>query len=162
VENKKTICHPNSFALETPMSPHAAAEIDGVEIFAENIDHPSTNNAHLVIEGAGGLLVPINNSETVADILLPSDKVVLVSRHYLGSINHSLLSLHYLQQKGLDVGVVFNGKTHPTTEKAIQDRFAYPVLGRLEEEPYISHHVVSEYASRLEENLRAWLRQTTS
>ena len=70
ISNKKIKIHPNSYALNTPMSPHAAAAIDGVHISIENIREPKTDNI-LVIEGAGGLLVPLNDSDTIFDLILP-------------------------------------------------------------------------------------------
>ncbi len=103
ISNEKTIFHPNSFSLKTPMSPHAAAEIDGVEMTSENIKRPTFTNENLVIEGAGGLLVPINNKETIADLISKEDKVLVVSRHYLGSINHTLLTIEALKARGLQI-----------------------------------------------------------
>ncbi|MEM8848047.1 MAG: dethiobiotin synthase, partial [Bacteroidota bacterium] len=90
ISNTKTKIHPNSYALNTPMSPHAAAEIDGIRVDLEKIVPPQTEN-HLVIEGAGGLLVPLNEKDTINDLILTNYKVIVVSRHYLGSINHTLL-----------------------------------------------------------------------
>ncbi|NND89015.1 MAG: dethiobiotin synthase, partial [Flavobacteriaceae bacterium] len=92
VSNEKTVFHPSAFDLKTPMSPHAAADIDGQSISAKEIKRPSTKN-NLVIEGAGGLLVPLNSTETIADLIKPSDKIIVISRHYLGSINHTLLTI---------------------------------------------------------------------
>src|SRR6056297_756114 len=92
ISNDKTVFHKNSFALKTPMSPHAAAEIDQVKITSKKIKRPKTEN-RLVIEGAGGLLVPISDKETIADLMQPQDRIILVSRHYLGSINHTLLTI---------------------------------------------------------------------
>jgi len=100
VSNTKTVIHKNSYALHTPMSPHAAAAIDQVEIRLERIIPPKTNN-HLVIEGAGGLLVPLNDTDTILDLIQPDYKVIIVSRHYLGSINHTLLTVNALVNKGL-------------------------------------------------------------
>ncbi len=102
ISNTKTVIHPSSYQLNTPMSPHAAAEIDGISIDRFHINEPETDN-HLVIEGAGGLLVPLNEEDTMFDIIMPGYKVIVVSRHYLGSINHSLLTIGWLQQKGYDV-----------------------------------------------------------
>ena len=70
VSNSKSVFHPNRYALKTPMSPHAAAAIDGIEIDLKAIKVPKTNN-HLVIEGAGGLLVPLNDTVTVMDMMHP-------------------------------------------------------------------------------------------
>ena len=71
VSNDQSVFHPNSFALKTPMSPHAAAEIDGIRIDLEAIRAPESSN-NLVIEGAGGLLVPLNEKETIC-LLYTSD-----------------------------------------------------------------------------------------
>src|SRR5690606_18999923 len=92
ISNPTSVFHQNSFALQTPMSPHAAAKIDNVTISLSKIKKPNTKN-DLVIEGAGGLLVPINEKETILDIIKSDYKVIVVSRHYLGSINHTLLTV---------------------------------------------------------------------
>jgi dethiobiotin synthetase len=152
VSNKVSEFHPNSYALQTPMSPHAAAEIDGVSIELNKIKEPKTKN-HLVIEGAGGLLVPLNDSETILDIIKPEYKILVVSRHYLGSINHTLLTVKLLQEKGLDVSIIFSGNEHKTTEEIIQKMTSVPVIGRIEEEPYFDINVVREYADLFREKL---------
>ena len=152
VSNKTSQFHPNSYALQTPMSPHAAAEIDGITINLEEITEPKTTN-HLVIEGAGGLLVPLNNSETILDIIKPDYKVIVVSRHYLGSINHTLLTIKLLQEKGFEVSIVFSGNEHKTTETIIQKMTKVSVIGRIDEEPYFDNNVVREYAELFRENL---------
>ncbi|GHC45907.1 dethiobiotin synthase [Ulvibacter litoralis] len=150
VSNTKTKFHPSAFNLNTPMSPHAAAQLDGITIEAKKIKRPTTQNK-LVIEGAGGLLVPINNSETVLDLIQPKDKVIVVSRHYLGSINHTLLTIEVLKQRGLSIfGILFNGDENPSTETIIAEMSGVAILGRIEEEPYFDANVVREYASRLE------------
>src|SRR5690606_12922295 len=87
ISNSKTEIHKNSYALQTPASPHYAAAIDGISIHINSINEPKTKN-HLVIEGAGGIFVPLNETDTVLDLIQPDYKVIIVSRHYLGSINH--------------------------------------------------------------------------
>lgn len=152
ISNTKTVFHPNSYALQTPMSPHAAAEIDGVIIEIDNIKEPVTEN-HLVIEGAGGLLVPLNDKNTLLDAIKPDYKVIVVSRHYLGSINHTLLTVNLLKEKGFDVSLVFSGNEHKTTEDIIKKMTGVPVIGRIEEEPYFDQNVIKEYADKFKENL---------
>ena len=147
VSNKKTVVHKNSYALKTPMSPHAAADIDGITIDLKNISEPQTHN-HLVIEGAGGLLVPLNDTDTILDIIKPNYKVVVVSRHYLGSINHSLLTINWLKQKGYEISIVFSGNEHPTTESSIVKNTGVPVIGRIEEEQLIDRAVIKKYADK--------------
>lgn len=152
ISNSKTVIHKNSYALQTPMSPHAAAEIDGVVIEVDKIVAPKTNN-HLVIEGAGGLLVPLNNNDTIVDIIDPSYQVVVVSRHYLGSINHTLLTVNYLEERGFKVSIIFSGEEHKTTESIILSKTNAKLIGRIEEEPYFDKNVIKEYADLFRDNL---------
>jgi dethiobiotin synthetase len=151
--NQKTVFHPSAYNLKTPMSPHAAANIDGVTISVKKRKVPTTKN-NLVIEGAGGLLVPLNENETIADLIQPTDKVIIVSRHYLGSINHTLLTVEALKSRNLNIhGILFSGAEHPTTEKIIATMSGVTILGRIEEEPYFDQNVVKEYAAILKSKL---------
>ncbi len=155
VSNGISQYHDNSYALHTPMSPHAAAAIDGVEIQLSAIKRPKTKN-NLVIEGAGGLLVPLNDTETIIDLIQPTDKIIIVSRHYLGSINHTLLTVEALKSRNFAIaGIIFSGDEHPTTEAIIAKMAQVPIIGRIEEEPYVDERVVSEYAAQFKEALEA-------
>jgi dethiobiotin synthetase len=153
ISNQQSKFHPNSYALQTPMSPHAAAEIDGITIELSEIKEPNTKN-NLVIEGAGGLLVPLNDSRTIIDLIKSDYKVIVVSRHYLGSINHTLLTIKLLQEKGFDVSVIFSGEENKTTEEIIKKMTNFTVIGRIEEEPYFDTNVIREYADLFREKLR--------
>ncbi len=114
ISNEQTSIHPEVYKLQLPASPHIAAKEENIEIDIKKIyqsfHHISTKNKYIVIEGAGGLMVPINRNEFIADIInVLNAKVILVSRNYLGSINHSLLTAMACQQKGIDVlGWIFN------------------------------------------------------
>ncbi len=152
ISNKVSKFHSNSFALQTPMSPHAAADIDGISIEPKHIKPPKTKN-HLVIEGAGGLLVPINHKHTILDLIKPTYKIIVVSRHYLGSINHTLLTLNLLQEKGFDTSVIFSGNEHKTTEDIIKQMTKVKIIGRIEEEPYFDKNVVKDYAEKFKSYL---------
>ncbi|SCY24333.1 dethiobiotin synthase [Flavobacterium caeni] len=155
VSNDKTKIFENSYALQTPASPHWAAEIDGVSIDLSKITEPKTKN-HLVIEGAGGLLVPINATQTIADLIRPDYKVVVVSRHYLGSISHTLLTVEALQARKLPIaGIVFSGAAHPSTESIILEKTGLAMIGRIDEEPYFDANVVADYADQFKPNLLA-------
>ena len=157
VSNESSRFFDNVYALNTPMSPHAAAEIDGVKIDLSTIQSPRTDKT-LIVEGAGGLLVPLNQEQTIADLILPSDKVVLISRHYLGSINHTLLSCEYLKQKGIQPGLIFSGDEHPTTESIILHKTGLPFLGRLDEQESFDKSIIQQYARRWQDTLEAWLK----
>ncbi len=147
ISNDKTVIHKSSYELKTAMSPHAAAEIDGIRIDRFHINQPETSN-HLVIEGAGGLLVPLNEEDTMFDIIMPSYKVIVVSRHYLGSINHSLLTINWLTGKGYDVSVLFSGDANPHTENIILHKTGVSLIGRIDEEEIFDKETISKYADK--------------
>jgi dethiobiotin synthetase len=149
ISNKTTHFFDNAYALATPMSPHAAAEIDEVEIQLSQIKRPNTKN-NLVIEGAGGLLVPLNSEDSVIDLIQPEDLIILVSRHYLGSINHTLLSIEALQQRGFcKIGIVFSGDEHPTTESIIIKKTNVTYLGRIPQLEIVNKKTVADEAEKL-------------
>ena len=152
VSNDKTKIHASSFELHTPMSPHAAAEIDGVFIDVNKIFEPETDN-HLVIEGAGGLLVPLTDTDTILDLIQPNYKVIVVSRHYLGSINHTLLTVNWLLSKGYDVSLVFSGDENLSTESVILGKTGVDCIGRINEETSFDKEVVKKYADQFRQKL---------
>jgi dethiobiotin synthetase len=153
ISNNKTIIHKNSYLLNTPASPHLAAKLDGIAIDLNKITEPSTKN-HLVIEGAGGLFVPLNDTDCVIDLIKPDYKVVVVSRHYLGSINHTLLTIESLQNRKITIaGIIFNGDENKSTEEIILSKTNVKCIGRINDEPYFDKNVISEYADIFRENL---------
>jgi dethiobiotin synthetase len=153
LSNTVTKIHPNSYQLHTPASPHYAAALDGIKIEVSKIKEPKTKN-HLVIEAAGGILVPLNDTETILDLIQPDYKVILVSRHYLGSINHTLLTVEALQNRKIKIaGIVFNGDENEATEAIILNKTGIPFLGRINNEPYFDQNVVSAYADEFREKL---------
>ena len=147
ISNEKSKFHKSSYELKSAMSPHAAAEIDGIDIDRLEIHEPQTEN-YLVIEGAGGLLVPLNNTDTILDIIMPTYQVVVVSRHYLGSINHTLLTVNWLTNKGYDVSIIFSGDKNPHTENIILHKTGVSLIGRIDEEDNFDKAVIKEYANR--------------
>lgn len=128
------VYHPEAYLLPFPLSPHASAARAGLEIQPETIQVPKHRNP-LVIEGAGGLLVPLTLSTLLID-LIPSfeAEVILVSRHYLGSINHTLLSIDALRMRNIPIkGIILNGHSNPETESAIAAFGKVPFLGRIDQ-----------------------------
>jgi dethiobiotin synthetase len=153
LSNKKTVIHPNSYALNTPVSPHYAAERDGITIDIKHIIEPKTDN-HLVIEGAGGVYVPLNDTDCVIDLIKEDYKVVVVSRHYLGSINHTLLTIEALKNRKISIaGIIFSGDENKATESIILSKTGIKCIGRIEQEPYFDQNVIREYADLFRENL---------
>lgn len=154
ISNSKTVIHKSSYSLKAPISPHAAAALEGVHINPNKIYEPETNN-HLVVEGAGGILVPLNDSDTMLDIIMPTYKVIVVSRHYLGSINHSLLTIKWLLHKGYEVTILFNGASNPATEDIIVKKTGVPVIGRIREESSFNKELIKKYADEFRDALMA-------
>jgi dethiobiotin synthetase len=140
--------------LRTPASPHYAAEIDGITIDLNEIKEPKTKN-HLVVEGAGGILVPLNSTDSVMDLIQPDYKVIVVSRHYLGSINHTLMTIEILKSRKLNVaGIIFSGDENKATESIILEKTNVPMIGRMDNEPYFDQNVIKYYADLFRENLQ--------
>ena len=153
LSNTQSKIHQNSYLLQTPASPHLAAQLDGIVIDLKKIKEPKTTN-HLVVEGAGGILVPLNDTETIADLIQPDYKVIVVSRHYLGSINHTLLTIEALQNRKITVaGIIFNGDENQPTESIILSKTGIKMLGRINNEPYFDQNVIAEYADQIREKL---------
>src|SRR5215217_5988408 len=121
VSNNRTVFHPETYRLTQPYSPHKSADLDGVNITVDNFKLPETDNT-LIIEGAGGLMVPLNNNDLMIDLIEKlNTEVVLVVQHYLGSINHTLLSLSLLYSRNIPVrAIVFNGDADEYSESVIK------------------------------------------
>ena len=138
---------PSTYALNHPLSPHTAAELDGVSIEIGAFFLPETVN-NLVVELAGGIMVPLNNEQTNLDLIqhlgLP---VILVSKNYLGSINHTLLTYEILKSRNiLMAGIIFNGPTNASGEAFILKHTGLPVLLRVNEESEINSSIINQYA----------------
>jgi len=141
--------HPSTYALTQPMSPHSAAEIDGITIELSAFKIPS--NHTLIVELAGGIMVPLNDQQTNLDLIkhlnLP---VILVSKNYLGSLNHTLLSYELLKQHGIPMaGIVFNGPENPSGEKFILNHTGLPLILRVKTESEINEAVIASYAPKI-------------
>lgn len=120
ISNSKTNIHPESYLLKEPLSPHFAAKIDDIKIELDKILLPKTTH-DLIIEGAGGIFVPINETHYVIDIAKKIEcEIVLVISNYLGCINHSILSIDYLLRQHYKINaLVFNGSFETEVKSAI-------------------------------------------
>jgi dethiobiotin synthetase len=153
ISNDTTVIHPNSYKLNTPASPHFAASLDGITIEIKNITEPKTKN-HLVVEGAGGILVPLNDNDCIIDLIQHDYKVIVVSRHYLGSINHTLLTFEALKSRNIPVaGILFSGDENAATESIILQKTQAHFIGRIENEPYFDSNVIQYYADKFRDNI---------
>lgn len=155
LSNNRSRILPEAVRLQMPASPHAAAEAEGRVLNLAAIQLPLEAREPLVIEGAGGVLVPLNAKDSVID-LVPQLKanIILVSNHYLGSINHTLLTAELLRQRSYPVaGIVFNGDPMPGTEEVILQRTGYRCLLRIARHSSVNKELVKEYARKLKNTL---------
>lgn len=148
ISNKKSVFHPEAYLLKTPASPHAASKIDQITIRPTDIQTPKTNNT-LIIEGAGGCLVPLNDDDFVIDLAtLFKAEIILVSNQYLGSINHTLLTLEAVKKRNLTIkGIIFNGPANEESERIILKHAKVNCLLRIKKELEINKVVVQKYAA---------------
>lgn len=136
---------PEGYLLQLPASPHLSAEAEGVEIDPDRLELPKVQGP-LVVEGAGGLLVPLNRETLYLDLFARwGAPVILCARTQLGTINHTLLSLKALRDAGCDVvGVAFIGDAEPDVEETIRQFGKVPHLGRLPMMDTLNNEVLAE------------------
>jgi dethiobiotin synthetase len=133
--------HPETYRLKPYLSPHAAAALDGVKISLDRFEMPATPETEtLIVEGAGGIMVPLNEEHFILDLMKKLDiPTLLVADSELGTINHTLLSLEQIRRNGLDVlGVVMNGPRNSGNRKAIEHYGQVSVLAEIEPLPEIT------------------------
>ncbi len=174
ITNKKTIVHPETYKLKLASSPHIAARKEGIEIELDKIvedynkivnnDKPSTENSklkteNLIIEGAGGLMVPLNDNEFIIDLIKKLNaKVILVSKNYLGSINHSLLTASVCKQNNLDVlGWMFN-EDFMNYEEEIEAWSGYTKIATVPTSEHINAMFVQQQAMLIKHSLQFFLQ----
>ena len=136
-------CYPSAYQLKHPLSPHRAAELENITIDPKRIIPPKAER--LIIEGCGGVMVPYGEGHLGTLFASWNLPWVVVSRHYLGSINHTLLTLEWLKMKRQHVlGVIFNGESNPATERCIDA----PCLGHVYPEKTLNQRKIAWYAKQ--------------
>lgn len=147
VSNTRSVFHPEAYRLKMASSPHKAAAAEGVEIDVKGLKLPDTQN-NLIVEGAGGLMVPLNKRYLVLDLVQQLGlEVVLVSRNYLGSINHTLLTAEVLRYRKIPVaGIIFNGEESQTSEDFIVKYTGLRKLPSIRQEADFCQNAVAAYA----------------
>jgi dethiobiotin synthetase len=156
LSNEQSVIHPETYKLKLGASPHIAARQENIRITLQSFELPQTKNG-LVIEGAGGLMVPINEYEFVADLIKLFDTpVILVSRNMLGSINHSILTAMACRQLGLKViGWIFNDD-YMEYEKEIEEWTGYPALASIPYNENADKQFIGEQAELIRSKLDRW------
>ena len=147
VSNERSVFHPEAYRLKMAASPHKAAAAEGIEIDVHGLKLPETQN-NLIVEGAGGLMVPLNKRYLVLDLVQQLGlEVILVSRNYLGSINHTLLTAEVLRYRKIPVaGIIFNGEENQTSEDFIIKYTGLRRLPSIRQEADFCQDAVAEYA----------------
>lgn len=130
LSNETTVIHPEVYRLTQPLSPHLSAKLDGITIDLEKFKLPETSN-NLIVEGAGGLMVPLHDTALILDLIKHLNiEVIVVSQNYLGSINHTLLTINTLKQHNIPIkGIIFNGVANEESEKYILNYTGIKYLG---------------------------------
>ncbi|HMO63341.1 MAG TPA: dethiobiotin synthase [Ferruginibacter sp.] len=150
VTNSKVVIHPEQYRLTTPASPHYAAAVDGIRIKATDFSLPNTAN-QLLIETAGGVMSPLApdflNIDLMQQFNLP---VILVSNNYLGSINHTLLTVEAVRQRNIPIkGIVFSGTEVPSTRAFIIQHTQLPVLFSIPQFENLNASAIADFAKTL-------------
>ena len=150
ISNTKSAIHNESYCYETAASPHLAAAVANDKIRLDKMLLPHTDNT-LIIEGAGGILVPLNDTNFVIDLAKEFEaEIILVIKNYLGCINHSLLSIDYLIKNGFEVkGLILNGNFDPAVRLAITNFSELPILGEIPEISEISKESVLRLSQKI-------------
>lgn len=148
--------HPEVVRLQQPISPHAAAAIDGIEIDYTKFTCPETVHP-LIVETAGGILSPISATKTMADFIKDMNMpALLVSQNYLGSINHTLASVEVMKARGINLlGIIVNGHTNKASEEFIVEYSGTPIIARVPHFEEFNVRSISESAERIKDSILA-------
>lgn len=154
VNNDHCLFYDEAYRLNEPASPHQAADMEGITIDFDQIHAPDNDGNDMVIEGAGGVLVPLNNEYVIIDLAKKFDaEVVLVSNFYLGSVNHTLLTINELKSRGVKIkGIVFNGPLNTYSRDIILRKSGLTELLYIAPEAEISQETITKYAIQLFQN----------
>jgi dethiobiotin synthetase len=150
VTNQQTVIHPERYCLQEPASPHAAARKEQIQISLPDFNVPGSSRT-VIIEGAGGCLVPLNDNDLMVDLIKKfKAEVIVVSDFYLGSINHTLLSIEALTSRKINIkGIIFNGQHNAETERIILLKTGLRKLLHIEKHESITKEIVKAYAERI-------------
>jgi dethiobiotin synthetase len=157
ISNPQTVIHPEIYKLKLAASPHIAAKAENVDIDTTEIVKrmPAISNRQLIIEGAGGILVPLNNKDFVIDLIIKLQaKLILVSRNYLGSINHSMLTAAICKQKGVDIAGWIFCDQYMNYEMEIAKWSGVPKIGSIPFSHTIDQNFVKQQAVLLKSTLQ--------
>ena len=147
ISNSKTVIHPEAYRLRGGKSPHEASANEGITIDIDKINLPKSSNDNMIIEGAGGVMVPLNQQYFIVDLIKKFEaEAIVVVQNYLGSINHSLLTIDALKHRGIKItGLVFNGSPHEPSRQIIEKYSGLRTISWITKENQIDKNVVLKY-----------------
>lgn len=155
ISNSKTRIHPEVFSFKAPTVPSYAAELEGAEIDTSLIKLPAIDN-RLIVEGAGGLMVHLKKDFLIIDLIKQLDlPVILVSKNYLGSINHTLLSIEAMKLRGIEIlGIIYNGERSEHMRELIQITSGVSEIGNIDRAQELTKNFITTQASNLLSSLK--------
>lgn len=147
INSSSSFVHPPAYSFKAAVSPHQAAQQENCLIEMGAFQLPKTQR-NLVIESAGGIYVPLTLQNLTFDLFKQWNcSWIVVSRHYVGSINHTLLTLEALKNHGIPIlGLIFNGAINPASEQAVLGFSGVPLIARLLPEKTIDSTLIQRYA----------------
>jgi dethiobiotin synthetase len=151
ISNDVSKIHDSIYSFEQTVSPHYASLLNNTVIDISKIQLPNTNN-HLIVEGAGGLMVPLNENTLIIDLIkylqLP---VIVVSQNYLGAINHTLMTIELLKMRNIEIaGIVYNGNGFEENAKYINYYCAINQIAHIPQLNIIDKNTISELCKTLQ------------
>lgn len=154
VSNNKSKFFPEAYRFQNSVSPHLAAEMENTFIDTQALQLPQTENK-IIIEGAGGLMVPLSGNFLMLDLIKQlGATAVVVSKNYLGSINHTLLTISVLAAHNIPVlGIVFNGNEHLASESIILANSGLPLIGKVAQTDVIDKSFIKLHADKFKSQL---------
>ena len=153
-----TNIHPESFQLKAPMSPHEAAKLENMDILLNDFKLPKSEE--IIIEGAGGVMVPLNyKGKMIVELASMFEaKVIIIFKNYLGSINHTILTIDKVKSVGLDVlGLLVVGDEVISSERIIEDATQTNIIARIPMADHVNPSWVKEQGFKVKNELDKFL-----
>jgi dethiobiotin synthetase len=143
-----TTCFKEQYCFKTPCSPHKAAQIENIEIDINTIKLPYSSK-RLIVEGAGGIMVPLNKQKFMIDLIKKLElETIIVSKNYLGSLNHTFSTITLLKNYQIPIkGLIFNGEQDTELENFISTTSKVNILARIQKIPQINERQIQKLAS---------------
>lgn len=157
IDAEKHRIHPSAYSFKAPLSPHHAARLENISISMQLV--PPHTTRPLIIEGVGGIYVPLTAKNLSLELFATWNcRWIVVSKHYLGSINHTLLTCEILKRHNISVaGIIFNGVPNRDSESPILEISKFPLLGRVLPESNLNKKTIQKYSQLWRPSIHKYL-----